>query len=131
VKRIYSLKGKRLFSAVIKKGKRYNDIGLNIIVLLYCENDDMRTDINRIQDNNDLCVRIGITVNRTFGKAIVRNKIKRKIREVCRSLLPDMKKGFMMIIRPSDEIRSLSSEQIKTILSGLLIKAGVLNDYSQ
>ena len=48
---------------------------------------------NRLQKN-----RIGLTCGKTVGKAVARNRAKRLMRESFRILLPEMKKGYDIVI---------------------------------
>ncbi len=48
---------------------------------------------NRLEKN-----RIGLTCGKTVGKAVARNRAKRLMRESFRILLPEMKKGFDIVI---------------------------------
>ena len=42
--------------------------------------------------------RLGVTVSAKLGKAVVRNRIKRQLREVFRLTQPDLKQGYDVII---------------------------------
>jgi ribonuclease P protein component len=53
---------------------------------------------------NDLPrTRVGITVSRRVGKAVVRNRVRRRIREAARLLLPNVASGFdlVFVARPA------------------------------
>jgi ribonuclease P protein component len=46
--------------------------------------------------------RLGLAVPRASGTAVVRNRIKRRLREAWRALLPDVKRGrdYVLVARP-------------------------------
>jgi ribonuclease P protein component len=53
---------------------------------------------------NDLShARVGITVSRRVGKAVVRNRVRRRIREAARMRLPELATGFdlVFVARPA------------------------------
>ena len=43
----------------------------------------------RPRDDGDLTLRLGLTVSKKVGNAVVRNRMKRRFRELARSVLPD------------------------------------------
>ncbi|ODP39405.1 ribonuclease P protein component [Sphingomonas turrisvirgatae] len=46
----------------------------------------------RARGDDDMTMRIGITVSRKVGNAVVRNRMKRRFRELAREILPEQ--GF-------------------------------------
>lgn len=44
--------------------------------------------------------RFGFSVSKKYGKAVVRNKLRRRLKECCRILAADIKSGFAFIIIP-------------------------------
>ena len=42
--------------------------------------------------------RLGVTVSTKLGKAVVRNRVRRQLREMYRLHLPEMKKGYDVIL---------------------------------
>ena len=50
------------------------------------------------QKNRQGQSRLGITVSTKLGKAVVRNRVRRQLREMYRLHLPEMKKGYDVIL---------------------------------
>ena len=44
----------------------------------------------RQRDDGDPTIRVGITVSRKVGGAVVRNRMKRRFRELARAVLPEL-----------------------------------------
>ena len=42
--------------------------------------------------------RLGYTVSTKLGHAVVRNRVRRRLREICRLTFPAMKKGFDIVV---------------------------------
>ena len=50
------------------------------------------------QRNKQGKTRLGVTVSTKLGKAVVRNRVRRQLREMYRLHLPQMKKGYDVIL---------------------------------
>lgn len=83
MERTVSLKRNSQFQAVYRRGKSLANPHL---VLLYLRRPELK---------------IGISVSKKVGKAHVRNKVKRRIRECVRPLLPKLKTGHYVIVARS------------------------------
>ena len=122
MKRVYSLKSRESYKIIFLKGKRIRGKG-NIIFVLK----------NSTCDNNKSAysdIKIGIAVSKRLGKANKRNRIKRRIRAVCRDLISGMYKGFSIIIKPGPEVEIMSFEELKSDLIKLFSNAGVFHGSS-
>lgn len=78
----------------------------------------------RILPNELEISRYGITVSRHVGKAVVRNKIKRRLREILRKikLLP----GFDIVIIARASAAEATYSEMKKTTEDLLLRAGLL-----
>jgi len=54
----------------------------------------------RVQRESDQGPRLGFTVPRAFGKAVLRNRVKRRIREALRTRLPEVSPEWDIVINP-------------------------------
>jgi len=54
----------------------------------------------RVQRDRDQGPRLGFTVPRAFGKAVLRNRVKRRIREALRMRLPEVAPEWDIVINP-------------------------------
>lgn len=107
----YRLKKKKDFELVFKKGKTFNDKFLFL----------------KLRKNNLEFNRFGFTIGLKISKkAVVRNKIKRLLREAIREKLNDIKSGFDVVIRVRTEIINKDYEEVKKELESLLEKAGLI-----
>ena len=72
--------------------------------------------------------RVGITTGKKIGNAVKRNRARRIIREAVRTLLPDMKEGFDIILVARGKTPYLKSTDIKECLTREFKKAGILKE---
>lgn len=67
--------------------------------------------------------RFGFVVSKRLGKAVRRNKIKRRMREAIRLQLPHLKPGFDVVLIARQPINRASYTQIEQDLANLLTKS--------
>ena len=67
--------------------------------------------------------RLGLTVSRKVGNAVVRNRVKRRIREWFRRDGRQLAHGFDVVVIARQQAASMSSEQAGRVLSELLGQA--------
>lgn len=80
----------------------------------------------KILANNLEYNRYGIVVNTKVDKrAVVRNKIQRRFRDILRINQENLKTGFDILILTKPEIKKLDYKEIKDKLEKLFIKAGI------
>ncbi len=110
MKRQYRLRRNTDFKRVRRLGKFYAS---PLMVLAFLQNE-----LNHS--------RFGFVVNKRLGKAVRRNKIKRRMREATRLRLPKIRPGFDLIFIARQPIRGTSYAEIERTLEYLLTKADLL-----
>lgn len=108
----YRLRNNREFKKVYNKGKNF----WNRNLILY-------------KNENKLEVsRLGITITKKFGNAVVRNRAKRRLKEIYRLYLYRIKDGYDIIIIPKKNVIDLSYEDLKSALEHILRISKLLKD---
>lgn len=75
--------------------------------------------------------RFGFVVSKRLGKAVQRNRIKRRLREVTRLRLAQIKPGFDLVFIARQPINQASYSQIEQGMEQLVKASGLLNSGSQ
>jgi ribonuclease P protein component len=113
VQRRNRLSRSRDFDAVYRQGR---SVSTRFLVLY-------RFDRNGESEGD---VRLGIAVPKKIGGAVVRNRIKRRLREVWRELLPEIPAGadYVLLVRPPlAEAESRDAEWLRERVEEILGKA--------
>jgi ribonuclease P protein component len=69
--------------------------------------------------------RVGITVSGRVGNAVVRNKVRRRLREALRARLPNLKPGVDLLITARPASAAASWEELCEALDGVLARAAL------
>ena len=109
LKRCFSLKRNKQFRQVYRKGK---SVACRELVLIYAKN---RSDM----------VHVGFSVGKKLGNSVVRNRVKRRLREAFRPNLPLLLPGFDLIVIARDAARDAPFSSFADSLRYLLRKAGL------
>ena len=109
LKRCFSLQRKKQFRQVYRKGK---SVACRELVLIYAKN---RSDM----------VHVGFSVGKKLGNSVVRNRVKRRLREAFRPNLPLLLPGFDLIVIARDAARDAPFSSLADSLRYLLRKAGL------
>ena len=72
--------------------------------------------------------KVGFSVSNKIGKSVVRNKVKRKMREAFKQLIPLADRRYNYIFIARDGIVDKTFIEIKENMLKLLQKAGLLNE---
>ncbi len=102
------IKENHLFLKAYEKGKGYVSEGLAVYV---------------IRSRNKEETFVGFTVSKNRGNAVVRNRLRRRMREAYRILYPFVKKGYIIVIVARQTCVNFSSTELCEQLHGLFRKA--------
>jgi ribonuclease P protein component len=99
------------FEKVLKRGQSFRE---DVLVLKVLRNFSLRK-------------RIGFLVTKkAFSKAVLRNKIKRKLRELMRAEVENIKEGLDLVFIPLPGIEKKDFNQLANIFKKLILKAKIL-----
>ena len=105
------LKNKKDFDRVFKKGKGFKQDFLFL----------------KLIKNNLEMNRFGFIVSQKISKkAVLRNKIKRRLRESVRKKLEKLKQGYDIVFLPSPDIREKNFKEIDQLINKILTKTKLL-----
>lgn len=76
--------------------------------------------------NNKSRVRLGVTVTKKVGKAVVRNRVRRRIREAFTELCPEVSQSCDIIIVARTKAAVSSYSEIRSAMKYLMHKAELL-----
>lgn len=105
----FRLKKKYQFNYVYRVGK---SVGGKLMFLYYCPSKNVN-------------VKVGISVSKKLGHAVVRNRTKRRIREAIFPHLTTLKPNFNVVVIAKNAIVDASFNEIKNELNYLLKKAKI------
>jgi ribonuclease P protein component len=92
------------FEAVYRSGQRRSS---SQFIVFYRANGQARS-------------RFGISVKKELGGAVVRNRIRRRIREILRQNLLEISPGWDIVIHPRSAVARMQFSSLKAELMGLL-----------
>jgi ribonuclease P protein component len=102
------LRDTREYSRVHQQGAVYRRRGLNL----------------KVAGNDMDYSRWGLVVSKKVGSAVVRNRVKRVLREILRQT--DLKPGWDIVIVTRPYINSMNYEEIKSQVNVMLKEAGLI-----
>jgi ribonuclease P protein component len=80
------------------------------------------------RETPDLPTRIGLTATRRLGGAVVRNRLKRRVREIFRLALPQLKSGFSIVVNFTHASARATYNDLRDCLHAIWRQAGVFRD---
>lgn len=101
------LKKEKDFSLIFNKGKRYYSASLTVVIL----------------PSN--CIKVGYAVSKKHGGSVIRNRIKRLLRESFRSFMPLIGQNFFFVFIPKVK-ENYSLKDFKDNMEYLLKKSGII-----
>jgi ribonuclease P protein component len=72
--------------------------------------------------------RFGLATGRVLGSAVVRNRVRRRLREAIRSMHPSLRPGWDVLVIARPAIVGADPRAIGTALGRLLARGGVLGE---
>lgn len=70
--------------------------------------------------------RIGFTVTKKIGNSVVRNKVRRRIREIVRQNLENIMDGYDIVIVPKKNVVDISFKELESAVFHIFKLAGIL-----
>lgn len=112
MKRRHRLRDNKRFQEVRRRGRSYSD---RLLVLCALPNGLPES-------------RFGFSVSRRIGKAVVRNKIKRRLREATRLRMDQIQPGWDIVFIARKPICQASYQEIDAACARLLRRASLLSE---
>ena len=110
MKVINRIKDKREFVSVVKKGKTLKETPYVV---------------HFVKNELSVC-RVGLSVSKRNGNAVMRNRMKRQTRAMCDSLIDYSSHTFDVVIVIKPEFNNSTFEDNKNKLNNLLSKIGII-----
>ena len=76
-------------------------------------------------------VHVGLSVSKKIGNSVIRNRVKRRLREAFRPYLSQVKPGYDLIFIARDAVVEAEFSAISSIMRYLLRKADLLREQAQ
>ena len=77
--------------------------------------------------NNLKNFKIGYSVSKKIGKAVVRNKVKRRLKEIVNKFSVNIKKDYYIIVVPKPSIVNFEFSDLTNKTYELFVKANLIN----
>jgi len=81
-----------------------------------------------IKKNDTNLSRFGISVSKKVGKSVVRNKIKRRIREILRTNYDNIKKGYDIVFSVKPDATKLDFKKLDKEIKRLMKRGRIYSD---
>lgn len=108
----YRLRKNMEFKKVYSGGKNY----WNRNLILYVRKNKL--------DNS----RVGFTITKKIGNAVVRNKIRRRMKEIYRLRLGNIKNGYDLIFIPKKNVIDISYKELESAMVHIMGISGIFKD---
>ena len=112
LKRVNRLKKRYQFNYVYKSGEHFSSEHL----VLY------------VSSSKTKSIKVGFAVTKKIGHAVVRNKIRRRLREIVQKQLPSLKQNYNIIVVAKDNVSEAGFEKLTQEIVKLLKKASLFHE---
>jgi ribonuclease P protein component len=96
--KIFSLKKVELFKKLLREGRKYRDSLFKLYIL----------------PQEEKKVMLGVSLPRKIKGSVVRNKIKRRLKEIVRKTTDGIENGYSILIIPEEKIKEASFQDISS-----------------
>ena len=114
LKRINRLKKRYQFNYVYKSGEHFSGEHMVLYVV----------------SSKTKNIKVGLAVTKKIGKAVVRNRVRRQLREIIKKQVPALKQNNNIIVVARENITEASFEKLSNEFSRLIKKANLINEES-
>ena len=114
LKKINRLKKRYQFNYVYKSGEHFSGEHMVLYVV----------------SSKTKNIKVGLAVTKKVGHAVVRNKIRRRLREIVKNQLQNLKQNYNIIVVAKDNITEASFEKLSNEFLKLIKKANLFNEES-
>lgn len=111
MRKVFRLKSRLDFQAVYTKGRSVANRAAVIYVLA---------------QKPGTVSRVGFAAGKKLGKAVVRNRVKRRIREAVRSIWPRVRPGLLIVLIGRQAAREMPTPDLQARVEELFARAGAL-----
>lgn len=122
--KLYPINENHLYVKTFTKGKRTGTRLFTVCVLKDYKAEKLR----RANPQKEYLNRVGLSVTKKVGHAVVRNRVKRMIREAYRQIDREdgIRRGFLVVIAAKDSAAAVKTEEVRRDLRYALGKLGML-----
>ena len=79
-----------------------------------------------VKKNKSDKTRVGFTITKKIGNSVTRNKVRRRMKEIYRLKLKDIKMGFDLVFIPKKNVVSMPYNELENSMIHIMKIAGVL-----
>jgi ribonuclease P protein component len=110
----------RDFTCAVKAGKRRTSKGFVVVIAPRTE--------GAIKQSDEKRRRLGVTVSKRVGNSVIRNRVKRRIREWFRHAREELPDGSDIVVIARQAARNLSGSEVALVLDRMIQSAGFRRD---
>lgn len=114
LKRINRLKKRYQFNYVYKSGEHFSGEHMVLYVV----------------SSKTKNIKVGLAVTKKIGHAVVRNRVRRQLREIIKKQVPSLKQSYNIIVVARENITEASFEKLTNEFSRLIKRANLINEES-